>query len=170
VSGGVEVLRTDRLVLRCLVEADAPFILELVNEPGWIANIGDRGIGDLDAARGYVEGSIASYAANGYGLWLMVLKATGEPIGLCGLIKREGLEHADIGYAVLEQFSGRGYAREAAAAVLDHARRVIGLGTVLAITAPSNAASIAVLERIGFRAAGTIRLPGHESESAYFTT
>lgn len=168
---GVEVLRTDRLVLRHLTEDDAPFILALLNEPGFIDNIGDRGVRDLEAARRYVtDGPAASYQRHGYGLWLTALKDSGEAIGLCGLVKREGLEHADIGYAFLERFWGRGYAVEAAQAVLDHAREVIGLQTIVAITTPGNKASMAVLEKIGLKFEKMIKLPTHDSESTYFTT
>lgn len=167
----LEVLRTERLILRHLTEDDAPFILELLNEPGFLDNIGDRGVRDLDGARRYVtEGAGASYQQYGYGLWATALRTGGEPIGICGLVKREGLEDADIGYAFLERFWGQGYAKEAAAAVLDHARSVIGLSKVVAITTPANAGSIAVLEKIGLRFAGMIKLPGHDDESSYFTT
>ena len=168
---GIEVLRTERLVLRHLTEDDAPFILELLNSPGFIENIGDRGVRDLDAARRYVgEGPGASYQKYGYGLWLALLKDTGEPLGICGLVKRDGLEDADVGYAFLERCWGKGYARESAAATLDYARDVIGLGKVVAITSPSNAGSIAVLEKIGMKAAGMIQIPGYDTDSAYFTT
>lgn len=168
---GVEVLRTERLILRHLSEEDAPFILELLNTPGFIENIGDRGVRDLDGARRYVsEGPGASYQKYGYGLWLAALKDTGEPLGICGLVKREGLEDADIGYAFVERAWGRGYAREGAAATLDYARDVIGLSKVVAITAPTNTASIAVLERIGMKPAGFILVAGYDTESAYFTT
>jgi len=168
---GVEVLRTERLILRHLSEEDAPFILELLNSPGFIDNIGDRGVRDLEGARRYVtEGPGASYQKHGYGLWLAVLKDTGEAIGVCGLVKRDGLEHADVGYAFLERTWGKGYAHEAAAATLAHARDAIGLEKVVAITAPGNAGSIAVLLKIGMKAAGTIHLPNHGGESAYFTT
>jgi RimJ/RimL family protein N-acetyltransferase len=168
---GVEVLRTSRLALRHLTEEDAPFILELLNERGFLENIGDRGVRDLEGARRYVsEGPGASYQQNGYGLWLTALREGGEPIGICGLVKREGLENADIGYAFLERFWGQGYAVEAAEAVLDHARGVIGLDKVVAITTPGNAGSIAVLEKIGFKFEKMIQLPGHAGESSYFTT
>jgi ribosomal-protein-alanine N-acetyltransferase len=168
---GLEILRTERLALRHLTEDEAPFILELLNERGFIDNIGDRGVRDLDGARRYVtDGPGASYQKYGYGLWLTTLRESGEPIGICGLVKREGLEHADIGYAFLERYWGKGYAVEAAHAVLDHARRVIGLDTIVAITTPGNTASIAVLEKIGLKFARMIKLPSHDSESTYFTT
>lgn len=168
---GVEVLRTERLNLRHLAEDDAPFILQLLNEPGFVDNIGDRGVRDLDGARRYItEGQGASYQKYGYGLWATVLRETGETIGICGLVKRDGLEDADVGYAFLESAWGKGYAREAAAATLAHARDIIGLTKVVAITKPTNTGSIAVLEKIGMKAAGMIKIPGYEEESAYFTT
>lgn len=168
---GVEVLRTERLILRHLTADDAPFILQLLNEPGFIENIGDRGVRDLASAGRYItEGQGASYQKYGYGLWATVLRDTGEAIGICGLVKRDGLEDADVGYAFLESSWGKGYAREAAAATLDHARNVIGLEKVVAITKPTNAGSIAVLEKIGMKPAGMIRIPGYDDDSAYFTT
>lgn len=167
---GVKVLRTERLILRHLMDDDAPFVLEHLNERGFIDNIGDRGVRDVDGARGYIHRAGGSYQRNGYGLWAVVLKATGEVIGLCGLIRREGLEHADIGYSFLERHWRQGYAVEAASAVLRHAREVIGLPTVVAITDPSNTGSIAVLGKIGLRPAGTIQVPGYDGESSYFTT
>lgn len=165
------VLETHRLVLRQLTEGDEPFVLELLNDPGFLTNIGDRGVRDLEGARRYIEdGPGASYRTHGFGLWLTALKATGEPVGICGLVKRDGLEHADVGYAILERFSGKGYATEAAAATLDYARSVIGLTTIVAITTPDNAPSQAVLAKIGLKPAGAIRLPGRDDDSAFFTT
>jgi RimJ/RimL family protein N-acetyltransferase len=168
---GTEILKTERLVLRHLTEDDAAFILELLNSPGFIENIGDRGVRDLDGARKYVsEGPAESYRRNGFGLWLTALRETDEPVGICGLVKRDGLEDTDIGYAFLPAFWGRGYAVEAARAVLDHAREVIGLPKVVAITKPDNVGSIAVLEKIGLKFDKLIQLPAHGGESSYFTT
>lgn len=168
---GVEILRTERLILRHLTEDDAPFIYQLLNERGFIENIGDRGVRDLESARRYIsEGQGASYQKYGYGLWAVVLAETGEPVGICGLVKRDGLEDADIGYAFLESSWGKGFAREAAAATLAHALDVIGLPKVVAITKSTNVGSKAVLEKIGMKAAGMIKVPGYEDESAYYTT
>jgi [ribosomal protein S5]-alanine N-acetyltransferase len=164
------ILETERLALRELIAADAPFVLELLTSRGFKENIGDRGVRDLDGARGYIERTRAGYAANGFGLWRCDMKATGEAAGICGLVKRDGLEHPDVGYAFLERFWGRGYASESAAAALAYGRETVGLKTIVAITTPSNAGSIAVLEKIGMAFAGTIQLPGHEGESSYFTT
>jgi RimJ/RimL family protein N-acetyltransferase len=164
------ILETERLALHELNAEDAPFILELLLSRGFRENIGDRGVRDLDGAAGYIERARSGYAANGFGLWRCDLKATGEAAGLCGLVKRDGLEHPDVGYAFLERFWGRGYASESAAASLAYGREAVGLKTIVAITTPANLGSIAVLKRIGLRDAGLIRVPGHDDASAYFTT
>jgi RimJ/RimL family protein N-acetyltransferase len=152
------VLETERLMLRRLDAGDAPFILELVNEPGWLRFIGDRNVHDLDAARRYIEnGPQAMYRRYGYGLYCMQLH-DGTPIGLCGLVKRDGLEDVDLGFALLARFEGRGHAREAAAASLTHAAREHGLKRIAAITDPGNVRSIRLLQALGFQAAGQRRL------------
>ncbi len=164
------ILQTDRLVLRDLEIGDEAFILELLTSRGFKENIGDRGVADLEGAGGYIERAQTGYASNGFGLWRVEIRATGEVVGLCGLVKRDGLEHPDIGYAFLERFWGRGFASEAAAAVLKFGRNSVGLSTIVAITTSGNLSSIAVLKAIGMQDAGFIRLPGYDSDSRYFTT
>lgn len=164
------ILSTARLELDELTAGrDEAFVLALLNEPGFLDNIGDRGVRDLAGARGYiVDGPGASYAANGFGLWRVVEKVSGAPVGICGLVRRPGLEVPDVGYAFLAQAAGRGYATESAAAVMAYGRQALGLGRLVAVTTPNNAASIKVLEKIGFVAGGMIMLPGRDDESAYF--
>ena len=164
------ILETERLDLSELTDADAPFILELLTSRGFKENIGDRGVRDLAGAEGYIERQREGYAANRFGLWRADVKATGEPAGICGLVKRDGLEHPDVGYAFLERFWGRGYATEAAAAALAYGRKTLSLQTIVAITAPHNKGSAAVLEKIGMRSAGMITVPGNDTESCYYTT
>ncbi len=150
-------METARLTLRELTVADAPFILELVNDPAWLRFIGDRGIRTVAAAGAYiVEGPVAMYRRLGFGLWLTQLK-DGTPIGICGLIKRDTLDHVDIGFAFLPAHGGRGYAHEAAAATLAHGRDVLGLDRIVAITAQDNERSIRLLETLGLRFEGLIR-------------
>ena len=152
------VLETKRLILCRLDADDAPFILGLVNEPGWLRFIGDRNIHDLDAARRYIEdGPQAMYRRYGYGLYGIRLK-DGTPIGMCGIVKRDGLDDVDLGFALLSRFEGRGYAREAAGATLEHASRDHGLKRMAAITTPSNERSIRLLRSIGFTPQGQRRL------------
>jgi RimJ/RimL family protein N-acetyltransferase len=145
------------------------FIFEQVNEPSWIQNIGDRGVRTLDDARAYIlNGPAASYAKNGFGLWLVALKETGESIGMCGLIKRDTLEDVDIGYAFLPRFWGKGYAVESARAVKDYAKEVIRLKRLVAIVDPANESSIRVLEKIGLKFERMVRLSADDIELKLF--
>jgi RimJ/RimL family protein N-acetyltransferase len=157
------------LILRQFTTDDIEFIFEQVNEPSWIQNIGDRGVRTLDDARAYIlNGPAASYAKNGFGLWLVTLKETGESIGMCGLIKRDTLEDVDIGYAFLPRFWGKGYAVEAARAVKDYAKEVIGLKRLVAIVDPANESSIRVLEKIGLKFERMVRLSADDIELKLF--
>ena len=163
------ILETDRLILRELTPNDAEFIFELLNEPSFIQNIGDRNIRTLDDARAYiVNGPVASYAKNGFGLYLIVLGETGDSVGMCGLIKRDGLEDVDIGYALLPRFWSRGYAVEAARATKAYAKEVIGLKRIVAIVDPANEGSIRVLEKIGLRYEKMVRLPADDIDLKLF--
>lgn len=161
----MNVLETPRLELRRLTTGDAAFVLELLNDPSFLANIGDRGVRTLDDARGYLErGPIASYARHGFGLCLVVLRDSGEPIGICGVLQRDELPEPDIGFAFLPRFWSQGYALESAQAVSRYAREVLGLPRLLAITLPSNRGSKRVLERIGFRFERLVKLSGDAVE------
>jgi len=164
------VLETERLILREAVAADAAFMLDLLNSPGFLENIGDRGVRDEAQARTFIEERLrGSYRDHGFGMWLTIQKSDATPVGLAGLVRREGLEVPDVGYAFIQRVWGRGYAQESAAAVLAHARGPLGIPKLAAITSPENFASMAVLRKIGFSFQGMIELPGIERESTYFT-
>lgn len=168
-ESGRTVLQTERLTLSEAAEADSAFVLELLNSRGFIENIGDRGVRTLEAAGAYLRDRVlASYRDHGFGMWIVVETSSGTAVGLAGLVQREGLEVPDIGYAFLPSTWGRGYAQEAAAAVVAHARERLGLGSLAAITSPGNHASMAVLKKVGFVYRGTIQLPGIDTESTYF--
>lgn len=163
------VLTTDRLGLRELHAGDAAFILRLVNEPSWLRFIGDRGIRNLDHARAYLaNGPVAMYRRCGFGLWLMELKTTGAPIGICGLIRRDTLPDVDLGFALLPEYWGQGYAHEAAAATIAYAKNTLALARLVAITAPDNHASQALLKKLGFTYERTLRLTETSPESQLF--
>lgn len=166
----MKVCETERLILRQLTTDDAAFILELLNEPSFLQNIGDKGVRTIDDACQYIlSGPVASYERFGFGLYLVALKETLLPIGICGLLKRDGLEDVDIGYAFLPRFWSKGYAFEAASAVLALGRETLGLKRIVAITAPDNHSSIRVLHKLGLRFEKMVRLPGAEAESKLFT-
>ena len=158
------VAETSRLVVRWFEPGDAPFILALLNDPDWLRHIGDRQVRDLDGARAYLQRvPIASYRTHGHGLNLVEARAGGAPVGMCGLIRRASLPDVDIGFAFLPAYRGRGYAREAAEAVLVHGRRSLGIARVVAVVTPDNGPSQRLLARLGFREGGTVRLaPGDE--------
>jgi RimJ/RimL family protein N-acetyltransferase len=155
------MLQTPRLRLRELTTADAPFTLRLLNEPSFIANIADRGVRTPEEAVRYLErGPLASYAQHGFGMWLVELATSGEPAGMCGLVRREGLADVDLGYAFVPEHWGQGLAREAARAVLAYARDALGLSRLVAIVSLGNARSARLLESLGFADRGTIELGG----------
>lgn len=145
------IARTERLTLRRFVEDDAPFVLGMLNDEAFLRYIGDRGVRTLDDARAYLrDRTIAPYAKLGYGMYLVERQSDGAPMGMCGLVKRDTLEHADIGFAFVADARGCGYARESAQAVLEHARRDCGIDRLLAIVSPDNAPSVRLLERLDF--------------------
>jgi RimJ/RimL family protein N-acetyltransferase len=164
------VCETARLCLRHLLDADAAFILELLNEPDFIRNIGDREVRTLDDACRYIQqGPVASYGQHGFGLWLVELRSKAAPIGICGSLKRDYLDDVDVGFALRAAFRGNGYAFEAAAAAMSHGQRVLGINRIVAITSPDNPASMSVLRRLGLDFERWIRLPGQTPDTRLFT-
>ena len=163
------ILETERLRLRQFVLDDAAFIVALLNDPDWLRFIGDRGVRTLDEARAYlINGPLAMYSRLGFGLYAVVLKSSGLPIGMCGLIKREGLADVDVGFAFLPPYRAQGYAYEAAAAVMAYGRREFNLKRLVAITSLDNEKSIRLLERLSFVFEKTLRLPGDDEELNLF--
>jgi [ribosomal protein S5]-alanine N-acetyltransferase len=146
------VLETDRLRLRHLSSADAPFMLELLNDPGFIRNIGDRGVRTLEQAEQYIlAGPVASYEQHGFGLNLVEWKQSGISIGICGLLRRECHPDVEVGFAFLPAARGQNYAFESGRAIVELGLRSLQLARLVALTAPDNLASIRVLEKLGFR-------------------
>jgi ribosomal-protein-alanine N-acetyltransferase len=167
----MEILRTERLVLRQFRKDDAPFIIELVNDPAWLRYIGDKNIRSLPDAIHYLEtGPQAMYARYGFSLYAVELKGAGKRIGMCGLIKRESLADVDLGFAFLPAYRSLGYAYEATAATLQYAKASVGLSRIVAITSPDNAPSIKLLERLGFRFETLIRLAPDAPDAKLFAT
>lgn len=168
-SSIMKVLETERLILRRLSIEDAAFILKLVNEPSWLRFIGDRGVRTIDDARDYIlKGPVDSYRRSGFGFYLTELKERAVPIGICGLVKRESLKDVDIGFAFLPEFWGKGYAFEAASAVMAYGKSAFGLNRIVAITTPDNHNSIKVLEKLGLRFEQMLRLSEHDPEIKLF--
>jgi ribosomal-protein-alanine N-acetyltransferase len=166
----LNVIETERLTLREMSEADAGVVLEILNDPGFIRFVGDRGVRTIeDAARYIGERFVESYRRNGFGLWLVEAKDERAPVGICGLVTRKELGVVEVGYALLPPFRGRGYAFEAASAALRHAREALGLRRLHAIVDPENAVSIRVLEKLGMKFERPVRLTPEESEVSLFS-
>ena len=167
----MKVLETERLGLHHLTADDAEFILRLLNEPSFLRYIGDKKVRTLDDARAYILGGpVQSYRDNGFGLYRVERKQDGIPLGICGLIKREGLPDPDVGFAFLPEYWNRGYALEAATAVMTFARDTLGMTRILAITSPDNEASEKLLKKIGLRFERLTRLSDDAEEVKLFTT
>lgn len=153
------ILETDRLTLYELEDEDAPFILELLNDPSFIEFIGDRGVRNVDDAVDYIRsGPVESYARYGYGLFLTVRRDDQARIGICGLLKRDELDDPDVGFAFLPRYWSKGYARESAEAILQYGWSTLGMRRIVAITSPGNHSSISLLHKLGLRFEETVRL------------
>jgi RimJ/RimL family protein N-acetyltransferase len=161
----LNVAETERLRVRWLNAGDSAFILELVNEPSWIRFIGDKGVKTPKDALRYIEnGPVAMYKRTGFGLYMVELRDIGEPIGICGLIKREGLKDVDLGFAFLPRFWHNGYAFESASAVMSYGRNVLGLRRIVAILSQDNHRSSKLLEILGFCFESTVKLQPDDEE------
>ena len=146
-----KVIETNRLALYQVTLEDAPFILSLLNTQGWLKFIGDRGVRTIEDAQNYIQDRfVKSYNTEGFGFYIVKLKKDGQPIGLSGLVKRPTLENVDIGYALFDEYAGKGYAFEATKAVYEFAKKDIGLKRIVAIVNDDNVKSIKLLEKLGF--------------------
>lgn len=166
----MHVLDTERLSLREFTPQDAPFLLRLVNEPGWIRNINDPGVRTVDDALAWAEGRLfKAYRELGHGFWALQRRTDGELVGMCGLFKRAALPEPDLGYALLAAHEGRGYALEAARGCVAHARGALGWPSLMAITAVDNPRSTALLAKLGFVEQPQQQLEGYTGPSRVFT-
>ena len=142
---------------------DAGFLLRIVNEPSWLRYIGDRNVHTIEEAKNYLlNGSIKSFETNGFGFGIVILKETGALIGMCGLVKRNFLEDIDIGFAFFPQYTGQGYAFEAADAMMKYAHGPLSINRIAAITTQDNESSIRLLKKLGFQVNKTIVVDGEE--------
>lgn len=165
------VVETDRLALRRLTLDDADLMLAIWNDPAFVRHVGDRGIRTLDEARAaMLSGAMQLYETYGYGPYRVALKQDDTAIGICGLFRRDGLDEPDLGYAMLPEWCGQGYAYEAARAVIDHARAAFGLERLIAIISPGNSASIGLIEKLGLRFERMHRMPDDAEDVCIYGT
>jgi RimJ/RimL family protein N-acetyltransferase len=165
----LKVLETDRLIIRRLSTDDSPFMLGLLNEASWLHFIGDRGVRTIEDAQNYIlKGPVEMYARLGFGFCIVETKMTRCPIGICGLAKRDYLDDVDIGFAVLPQHCGKGYAYESANAVLDYAKNELALKRVVATTRSGNHRSANLLKKLGLRFERIVKHPDGNRELELF--
>ncbi len=163
------ILQTKRLLLRRMTLNDDDFVLELLNSPKWIKYIGSRDVDTLEQARDYLETRvIPNYEALGFGFYVIERLSDQARIGNCGLTHRDGMEHADIGYSLLEQYEGQGYAFEAASAVLEYGFETHKLNHIEAIVTGNNRRSIHLLRKLGMHYKKQIELPDEDEELMLF--
>ena len=157
------LIETERLRLRPVTIDDAELMLAIWNDPAFIRNVSDRGIRTVEQAREAIEsGAQKLFEDYGYGPYCMSLKSDGAMIGICGLFKRDNLEDPDIGFGVLPDYCGKGYAGEAAAAVVNFARNELGIAVLTAIVSPTNAPSIGLIKKLGLTFDQMITMPGDD--------
>jgi len=154
----MRILKTNRLEIRQVGVGDTNFFFRLLNNPNWLEHIGDRGIQSAEDTLRYIEDHLINfYRENDYGLFKMMLRNSKVPIRICGFVKRDYLESADIGFAVLPDYARQGYTLEASEALMNYGRTVLKLNPILAITTSTNQASRALLNKLGLRAIKTIK-------------
>jgi RimJ/RimL family protein N-acetyltransferase len=153
------IVETPRLRLRELKVDDAEFVFTLVNEPSFLSNIGDKGVRNLDDARQFIlEGPWTRQEKRGYGQFLVELKESGVPIGICGLLYRDSLDVTDVGFALVPEYWRLGFAYEAADAVLNYGHSTLGIDRIVGLTSKENLASIRVLEKLGMKFERTVKM------------
>lgn len=161
----VELAQTERLIIRPTSLDDAEFILSLFNSPKWLNNIGDRNVHTTEAAAEYIQSKMLSQLRRlGFSNYTVIRKTDGAKMGICGLYDREGVDGIDIGFAFLPQYEGYGYAFEAANVIKEAAFERFQIKELKAITISENIASQKLLEKIGMKQTGTMKLPGDDEE------
>lgn len=166
----MNILETERTILREVIETDAEFILDLLNQPSFVRYIGDRNVRTTREARDYIESRfMESYKKFGFGMWAVELKETNATVGICGFVRRDSLPDADIGFAFLPQYERKGYAFESAVAALEYGRNNLNLKRVLAITSTDNESSTKLLGKLDFKFERLIVLPGDVAELKLFS-
>jgi RimJ/RimL family protein N-acetyltransferase len=156
------VLDTPRLVLREMAAEDRPFVAEMLADPD-VTRYYERQF-DADDVRAWMNRQQRCYAEDGHGLWLVVERDSGEPVGQVGLMMQEveGVRRPEVGWLLHRPFWGRGYATEAGAATRDAAFTRWGYAQVISLIRPANEPSRRVAERIGMAPGSRVHFHGFE--------
>lgn len=162
---------TDRLKIRKYTLADANFLFHLINSPKWKRFIGDRGVNSLKDAEVYIrEKYLSAYEEYGFGAYICERRLDSVIVGTCGFYKRPNLDHPDIGFALLPEHEGKGYAYEAASGLMKYGKEYLNISEIYGITLPKNEASIKLLKKLGLSLTGSFRMEGDDEELLLFST
>lgn len=154
---------TKRLILKPTGIDDAAFILQLLNSPGWIENIGDRNVHTAIEAIQYIQDRmLPNYEENGYGNYTMIRKEDGVKIGTSGIYARPGMNDVDIGFSALPEYMGKGYSYEAAVKMMSLAKYEFGIKKITAITSRTNIPSQNLINKLGLTYIQDIELEGDD--------
>ena len=166
----MQILDTNRLILREVTLDDGQFIFDLLNTPKFKKYIGDRGVNSLEESREFIDTKYRqSYIDHGYGLYAIETKDDGKSVGVCGFVRRDSLPGPDIGFAFLPEFEGKGYGFESAKAVMDFGRDTLGFTNLFAITSQDNEVSGKLLAKLGFTFGELISMPNGETLKLFKT-
>jgi RimJ/RimL family protein N-acetyltransferase len=157
------VLVTARLSLRPCTLADVPALHALWTDPEVRRFLWDDLLIPEASARDVVEESLATFAARGFGQWVVTEREDGALLGFAGLRPLGGAGEIELLYGLRPSHWGTGLATEAARAVLDHALRELALPRVAARADSPNAASVRVMERLGMRFEGERLVQGRQT-------
>ncbi|MCG7588632.1 GNAT family N-acetyltransferase [Photobacterium sp. OFAV2-7] len=154
------ITETERLRIRQLTEDDAAFALKLYTSEPFLRFVGDKQLKtEADARQYLLDGPIKMYQAHGIGLYLVELKESDVPLGICGLIKRDSLDDVDLGYGFLPEYFGQGYGYESALAVMEYGQRELKMKKLVAITTADNQRCIKLLDKLGLQFVENIEEP-----------
>ena len=166
----MNIIKTERLLINRITLDDAPYILELMNDKDWIRNIGDRGMKSIEDVEEYIRTKfLKTYEESNIGFYSLILQKSHEFIGIAGLVDREGIDYIDIGYGLLPDYRGKGYALEASQAIYDYGYKELKIEKIVAIVNPDNSSSIQLLSKLGLKFEKMVRFPDEEKDIMLFS-
>ncbi|GAB3903787.1 GNAT family N-acetyltransferase [Mucilaginibacter boryungensis] len=143
-------LETERLLLRPFHVEDAKGMMELYADPDVIKFTADKPFNTLADAERFIA-EYDQYDKYNMGRLSTFIKQTGEYIGWCGIKYLADKNEVDIGYRLLKQYRGKGYATEAARACLDYGFNKLGLNKIIGMAMQDNGPSINVFKKLGLK-------------------
>ena len=143
------IFQTPRLILRQITIDDAPLILELNSNPEIVKYVHEPTLKTVEQAEEIITNIILPQYKNNLGRWAIITKDNNDFIGWCGLKYRPEMDEIDLGYRLMQNAWGKGYATEAAAKTLEYGFRTLNIKLITGRAHIENLASIKVLEKIG---------------------